>query len=420
MQLNQAFIVGLWSHVLILGALSHALIIGRLIGEPGPVVIGRPASVVAAGFVCPAGTRFRSLHQHGDEEWCERSDGTKHGRYRSRSSVGLEEGEYVDGERDGLWLSRRDARIGSTDPTTEEVHYRRGVPHGMSTSRYDGGALCAQGENRNGEKHGTWRGWYRDGTPRSIESYVDGVEQGHMTEWDEQGRVVVDGDYDAGKRTGPWLLGYEGGTFDAGRGRFCADKPCGPWQYFREGQLAVAGSYRDGRRDGVWKGWFEGQLYRLGSYSSGLKNGRWTKWLLGTSYKVYEIDCRNGVPQGSYRQWWDSGKLLRSGHYLAGVADGAWREYDDDGKLTGAASFRRGELVPGSYRSIYSFATELDTEDNRAADLCDRGLDADDEWDLGDNGEDGDQGAHGRFITPDDADGRFDSDHGARDDANHR
>jgi antitoxin component YwqK of YwqJK toxin-antitoxin module len=49
-----------------------------------------------------------------------------------------------------------------------------------------------------------------------IGSYVDGVEQGHTTEWDDQGRVVVDGDYDAGKRIGLWLLTYEGGDVRCG------------------------------------------------------------------------------------------------------------------------------------------------------------------------------------------------------------
>ncbi len=319
------------------------------------------ARVHAAPLACPSDTHARSsIAKELSQDWCERSNGTRHGPYRSfRGKLRSAEGQYVDGEQDGAWMSWWD-----NGQPLDETHYQHGVKHGAWTVRAENGVLMVQGEYRLGKEHGAWTWWHRNGKKKAVASYVDGLKRGRETEWDEDGYVISDGKYDAGKKVGAWVYDDRAASTRE-RGGFCAGKRCGRWEFFDQGLLAAAGEYRDDRREGVWKQWREGKLYKQGAYSHGKKTGRWTTLDVDAGRKQTEIDCRNGIPEGVRREWWPNGGIRMTGHYVDGQLDGAWTQGDETGHRTSSV-YKDGKLVRGDeVEPGYGYDSAADGEHGR-------------------------------------------------------
>lgn len=125
---------------------------------------------------CPSGTAEKhkpwrqqvspgSTYTEGEQAWCERSDGTRHGPLRITYMSGKRavEGAYENGAREGAWT----VWYGEGPKATEETW-------------------------RLGKRHGAWRSFGRDGKPWGEATFDDGK----LTTWieyDEHGnKRVVD------------------------------------------------------------------------------------------------------------------------------------------------------------------------------------------------------------------------------------
>lgn len=60
----------------------------------------------------------------------------------------------------------------------------------MSKEFYDNGRLKAKGRMRNGDLHGAWQWWRRDGSLMRTGSFRDGVRVGQWVTYDRTGAVV--------------------------------------------------------------------------------------------------------------------------------------------------------------------------------------------------------------------------------------
>ncbi|MFI7483442.1 toxin-antitoxin system YwqK family antitoxin [Kocuria sp. M1R5S2] len=96
---------------------------------------------------------------------------------------GVVQGEYVDGERHGLWRHRSDAGA-----LRSEGHYDRGRLTGPWTWYRASGGVLQRGELLDGEKHGYWQRFTADGTP---------IDEGH---------------FDRGRKSGEWTYYHPDGT----------------------------------------------------------------------------------------------------------------------------------------------------------------------------------------------------------------
>jgi antitoxin component YwqK of YwqJK toxin-antitoxin module len=87
------------------------------------------------------------------------------------------EGQYQDGEREGLWT------------VWYENRYQRDT----------------EGEFRNGEKEGRWTNWYDNGKTKSEGQYQNGEREGRWAVWSEDGSINNEksGIYKVGKRIAP-------------------------------------------------------------------------------------------------------------------------------------------------------------------------------------------------------------------------
>lgn len=69
---------------------------------------------------------------------------------------------------------------------------------------YDTGALYMEGPMKDGERHGEWLAYFRDGRVQSIGYFENGVREGASTVYRETGQLYMEGRYKAGKHCGKW------------------------------------------------------------------------------------------------------------------------------------------------------------------------------------------------------------------------
>jgi uncharacterized protein len=104
---------------------------------------------------------------------------------------------------------------------------------------------------------------------------------------------------------------------------------------FPDGTVAVEGSYKAGKLDGVWTRHYPGgNVAETGAYVGGLKDGTWTqKKISGDAIGEYKLKLGTGAE----RQWFDDGPLYRERTLAHGVPYGPIKIYDHDGTLVVAA-----------------------------------------------------------------------------------
>ncbi|HEY1551130.1 MAG TPA: hypothetical protein VGG28_25045, partial [Kofleriaceae bacterium] len=104
---------------------------------------------------------------------------------------------------------------------------------------------------------------------------------------------------------------------------------------FPDGTVAIDGSYKAGKLDGVWTRHYPGgNVAETGAYVGGLKDGTWTqKKISGDAIGDYKLKLGTGTE----KQWFDDGPLYRERTLAHGVPYGPIKFYDHDGTLVVAA-----------------------------------------------------------------------------------
>jgi antitoxin component YwqK of YwqJK toxin-antitoxin module len=92
--------------------------------------------------------------------------------------------------------------------------------------------------------------------------------------------------------------------------------------YYTNGQLESEKNYKDGKKDGLQRGWYEnGQL----EYEENYKDGKWN---------------------GLQRAWYENGQLKYEINYKDGNKDGLWRWFSyRDGQLEYEENYKDGEII---------------------------------------------------------------------------
>ncbi len=111
-----------------------------------------------------------------------------------------------------------------------------------------------EGEIVDGIKQGIWTEFNRDGKLMAEGSYTDGYKTGPWKLYHkENGELWKQGAYDGkGLKTGEWTtFGKDGLLWE--KGNFAKDRQEGAWEYYHlNGVVRAKGSMVLGKRDGVW------------------------------------------------------------------------------------------------------------------------------------------------------------------------
>ena len=111
------------------------------------------------------------------------------------------------------------------------------------------------------------------------------------------------------------------------------------------GKTEFEGSYKDGIKDGLYTGWYEsGQKEFEGTYKNGEKDGKWTKWY-EDGRKEHEKTYKDGDKTGVWTWWFLNGQKISEQTYKDGLLDGLYTWWHKNGQKKWETTFKDGQLI---------------------------------------------------------------------------
>ena len=197
----------------------------------------------------------------------------------SKNGKRLEQGNYVNGERDGVWKTWDE--LGTL---LSEINYQNGVFHGMCKINYANGRPQTLGLYENGKENGFWKSFMEDGTVQTTRQF-------------ERGELIKEI-----HENGPVLL-----TFNDGRPKeefeVIDQRKTGPFREWHDtGEWVIEASIDPETGDTIRKRILEGEaLKREGEYVDGKLDGEVYNYDLNGRLILIERYA-NGVLQSSEKQ----------------------------------------------------------------------------------------------------------------------
>lgn len=114
---------------------------------------------------------------------------------------------------------------------------------------------------------------------------------------------------------------------------------------YANGQKAIEGAYKDGKKDGLWTEWYEnGQKMSEGHFKKGMEEGVWTEWH-ENGQKARQVRFDQGKEEGFRSAWYDNGQQSEENHFKEGMPDGPYTTWYRNGKKSSAGQHRRADRV---------------------------------------------------------------------------
>ena len=123
-----------------------------------------------------------------------------------------------------------------------------------------------------------WTGWHANGEKKYQGNYVDGKPDDLYKELDDQGRLIKSIKYDEGLvLTEYHVQRDESGTTEYHKRNGVLD---GQWtRWYKNGNKAEEGKYKDGKRSGEWNGWYRSSKKNFScAYEDGKRAGNYVEW----------------------------------------------------------------------------------------------------------------------------------------------
>jgi antitoxin component YwqK of YwqJK toxin-antitoxin module len=195
-------------------------------------------------------------------------------RYYGEDGLLRDEGEFVDGKKNGLW-----------------------------TNYYSSGKIASRGTYTNDEPTGAWEYFFEDGSVNASGEFMEGKKNGYWKTLSAGGKLRSETTYNKG--SGEYREYYPSGKL-LRKGNLVDEKRQGKWEYYYEdGKLEGTCEYDKGK--GTYYGYFpSGNLQTKGTLEDDLKTGTW---------EIYEND---GTLSGYYKPFYDDKKLSQEITQLAG------------------------------------------------------------------------------------------------------
>ncbi len=407
-------------------------------GKTRKMVDGRIVSVGSYLDGKQAG-KFVEARADGSTETKRVIDGKLDGSYELRDENGhiIKTGTYTMGQptkeeeygqnENGLFYrkSTYDIIDGKAVEKTRQFIEYRGEPtnyHGIYEIHRNG-QLTRKTTYRDKVRHGPYSEFYDTGKPKETGTYLEGKWHGNQRQYDEQGNLTRDSEYDKGLVTHARYLSRSGYVTEQNNvivdGR---TKPHGKQTRKKNDQMLSIETYDQGVHHGEYSKWdedgsltfqeiydqgvvisatkFSGsverrfknesnwmnqdgkqvkhgvqcqylndQLVKEESYGQGQKIGTWERWSdTGTPLLVESYDDQSRK-HGPWKKWNDAGVLLLEESYVAGQYHGPYRSFTDQGQPKEAIDYENGkkrqqvsyDAATGTVRSM----TVYDANENK-------------------------------------------------------
>lgn len=333
---------------------------------------------------------YRRGYNVGSENINRYRDGLKHGTWKEfyDNEVLRSEGTWLYGKKDGYFkeyskdgnlLTIRkyendneivDApELASLEVKTDYYRngkpkiiasYKDGIPEGVRREYsqegqilrsyiFKNGIIVGEGiVDEQGLKQGKWKEFYDSGEQMATGIYKDGKKQGEWQYYFKDGKQEQKGSFNAaGKIEGIWRWYYESGNLRREES-FHEGIPDGPMKELSDsGSVIIAGNYVDGEEDGEWT-YKVGDDEEYGTYANGKREGTWKQYSSGQLY--FQGSFVDGSPNGEHIWYYETGKIREKGNYVMGKKEGNWSVYNEDGTKLITVTFEDGveKTIEGS------------------------------------------------------------------------
>ena len=239
------------------------------------------------------------------------------GRIQGKNKEGLVlwEKEYIGGRLE--FDQKNEHEYYDNGQVKSETGYFEGKKHGLYKNWFENGQLKKQGKYQNDNSYGRFAEWFENGQLKEQGEYRDG--QYFMTNrWSSNGgQLVKDGN-------GSWV-GRNTAGLEVWKKLYADGLLSKEWnyeyEYFGNGELMSSKRYNDGVKDGVFATWYEsGQKRSEGFWEDGKKIGKWYSWH-------------------------SNGQVESEGSYIDDRKDGLWVSYDETGNKVSEDVYAAGELI---------------------------------------------------------------------------
>jgi antitoxin component YwqK of YwqJK toxin-antitoxin module len=195
-----------------------------------------------------------------------------------------------------------------------------------------------------GERTGQWKFYNVDGTPKSVEQYVNGKQNGLQDYYHDNGAFSSHETELNGQLDGPATVYYYGGAKKR-EVMYKAGKKDGPEKaYYPNGNLQSSSIYTAGILNGPYKEYYKtGIVKEAGVYVNGDIEGPCKMYneAGGASADMVFI---KGKVNGEWKSYYDSGKLKEKRNYMAEIEDGPHQEYFDNGQPAENYTAKKGKI----------------------------------------------------------------------------
>lgn len=197
------------------------------------------------------------------------------------------------------------------------------------------GTLSAQQQSDNqvdaaGKKHGPWKGYYETSKRVKYEGTFDhGKETGIFKFYDDTKAHVVIATRDFSKGNGAYTIFYDQKGNKVSEGNVVNKQYDGEWKYYHEASpvLMTTEFYKAGKLSGVRKVFYKsGKIAEEENYINGIREGAYKKYT-ESGIVLEEVTYKKGQPDGIaiYRD--SDGNLASKGLYVNGLKKGIWEFY---------------------------------------------------------------------------------------------
>ncbi|MEI6765579.1 MAG: hypothetical protein WCM76_08050 [Bacteroidota bacterium] len=254
---------------------------------------------------------------------------------------GREEGTGREYDHDGNVITLIDYKHGYNVGSENINRYRDGLKHGPWKEFYYDEILKSEGNWSYGKKDGYFKEYGKDGNLLSIRKYLNDVE---ITDAPELASLQVKTDYY--KNGKPKIVAsYKDGIPEGVRREYAQDGQILKSYIFKNGVIVGEGIVDEqGLKQGKWKEFYDsGEQMSAGTYKDGKKQGEWLYYFKDGKQEQKGTYNAAGKIDGIWRWYFESGNLRKEEAFSDGLPDGPMKELSDSGSIIISGNFVDGE-----------------------------------------------------------------------------
>jgi antitoxin component YwqK of YwqJK toxin-antitoxin module len=287
-------------------------------------------------------------------------------------------GTFVRGAMDGTWERIHEAGSGGIfsqlpfslfdGPFKSSATFKRNKLDGVWTIADRSGKVICTITYKDGVRNGLAT-WNFPRTKMREVRFKDGVPDGLVKQWDQQGKLVLRERFVDGRKIIRRKTTFANQSIESER-------------EFRDQKLSAAGTDnwwaakpatldRVGEQiqHGPVSQWYPNRQPKMtGRYINGQRDGLFT-WWHPTHNKKAEGNFENGKRQGNWIYWHESGMKRSEGEFKDDEPFGVWRIWNEDGKLVESKSFPLESAISDESDGFESAPLEEDQDEAALPDV---------------------------------------------------